>query len=108
MTVVAKFSELESGTAHTVMVDGVAVAVAVVRIEDEVFAIADTCSHADVSLSLGMVWCDTKQIECIKHGSAFNLVTGQPDTFPATQPVAVYSAKVVNDEVIVESQKAKS
>jgi 3-phenylpropionate/trans-cinnamate dioxygenase ferredoxin subunit len=106
MTVVAKFSELESGTAHKVMVDGVAVAV--VRIEDEVFAIADTCSHADISLSLGMVWCDTKQIECIKHGSAFNLVTGQPDTFPATQPVSVYSAKVVNDEVIVESQKAKS
>jgi len=106
MTVVAKFSELESGTAHKVVVDGVAVAV--VRIEDEVFAIADTCSHADISLSLGMVWCETKQIECIKHGSAFNLVTGQPDTFPATQPVAVYSAKVVNDEVIVESQKAKS
>jgi 3-phenylpropionate/trans-cinnamate dioxygenase ferredoxin subunit len=106
MTVVAKFSELESGTAHKVVVDGVAVAV--VRIEDEVFAIADTCSHADISLSLGMVWCDAKQIECIKHGSAFNLVTGQPDTFPATQPVAVYSAKVVNDEVIVESQKAKS
>jgi nitrite reductase/ring-hydroxylating ferredoxin subunit len=106
MTVVAKFSELESGTAHKIMVDGVPVAV--VRIEDEVFAIADTCSHADISLSLGMVWCDTKQIECIKHGSAFNLVTGQPDTFPATQPVAVYSAKVVNDEVIVESEKAKS
>ena len=106
MTVVAKFSELESGTAHKVMVDGVPVAV--VRIEDEVFAIADTCSHADISLSLGMVWCETKQIECIKHGSAFNLVTGQPDTFPATQPVAVYSAKVVNDEVIVESQKEKS
>ena len=106
MTVVAKFSELESGTAHKLMVDGVPVAV--VRIEDEVFAIADTCSHADISLSLGMVWCETKQIECIKHGSAFNLVTGQPDTFPATQPVAVYSAKVVNNEVIVESQKAKS
>ena len=106
MTVVAKFSELESGTAHKVMVDGVAVAV--VRIEDEVFVIADTCSHTDISLSLGMVWCETKQIECIKHGSAFNLVTGQPDTFPATQPVAVYSTKVVNDEVIVESQKAKS
>jgi 3-phenylpropionate/trans-cinnamate dioxygenase ferredoxin subunit len=106
MTVVAKFSELESGTAYKMMVDGVPVAV--VRIEDEVFAIADTCSHADISLSLGMVWCETKQIECIKHGSAFNLVTGHPDTFPATQPVAVYSAKVVNDEVIVESQKAKS
>lgn len=106
MTIVAKFSELESGTAHKVMVD--AVAVAVVRIEDEVFAIADTCSHADISLSLGLVWCETKQIECIKHGSAFSLVSGQPDTFPATQPVAVYSVSVVNDEVIVESQKVKS
>lgn len=106
MTIVAKFSELESGTAHKVMVDGVAVAV--VRIEDEVFALADTCSHADISLSLGLVWCETKQIECIKHGSAFSLVSGQPDTFPATQPVAVYSVSVVNDEVIVESQKVKS
>ena len=47
MTVVAKFDELESGTAHRVIVDGTAVAV--VRIDDEVFAIADKCSHADIS-----------------------------------------------------------
>lgn len=100
MSVVAKFDELESGVATRVMVDGVAVAV--VRIEDEVFAIADRCSHADISLSLGTVWCETKQIECIKHGSAFSLVTGNPDTFPATQPVAVYSATVVNGDVVVE------
>ena len=106
MTNIGKFSEFESGVAKKVKVDGVAVAV--VRIDDEIFAIADKCSHADVSLSDGVVWCETKQLECIKHGSAFNFVTGQPDTFPATQPVAVYSAKVVNDEVIVESQKAKS
>ena len=99
MSVVAKFDELESGVATRVMVDDVAVAL--VRIEDEVFAIADRCSHADISLSLGTVWCETKQIECIKHGSAFSLVTGNPDTFPATQPVAVYSATVVNGDVIV-------
>jgi len=105
MTVVAKFSELESGTAHKVMVDGVPVAV--VRIEDEVFAIADTCSHADISLSLGMVWCETKQIECIKHGSAFSLVTGVPNTLPATQPVPVYEASVVNGEVMISVGEAK-
>jgi nitrite reductase/ring-hydroxylating ferredoxin subunit len=46
-TNIGKFAEMESGTAHRVMVDGVAVAV--VRIDDDVFAIADKCSHADVS-----------------------------------------------------------
>ena len=105
MTNIGKFSEFESGVAKKVKVDGVAVAV--VRIDDKIFAIADKCSHADVSLSDGVVWCETKQLECIKHGSAFNLVTGVPDTLPATQPVAVYEVSVVNDEVNVSLKGGK-
>jgi 3-phenylpropionate/trans-cinnamate dioxygenase ferredoxin subunit len=105
MTNIGKFSEFESGVAKKVKVDGVAVAV--VRIDDEIFAIADKCSHADVSLSDGVVWCETKQLECIKHGSGFNLVTGVPDTLPATQPVAVYEVSVVNDEVNVSLKGGK-
>lgn len=105
MTNIGKFSEFESGVAKKVKVDGVAVAV--VRIDDEIFAIADKCSHADVSLSDGVVWCETKQLECIKHGSAFNLVTGVPDTLPATQPVAVYEVSVVNGEVNVSLKGGK-
>jgi len=104
-TNIGKFEEIASGTAKRVMVDGVAVAV--VRIEDDVYAIADKCSHADVSLSDGMVWCDSKQIECIKHGSAFSLETGEPDTLPATQPVAVYRAEVVNGDIVVSAQGDK-
>lgn len=104
-TNIGKFEEIASGTAKRVMVDGVAVAV--VRIEDDVYAIADKCSHADVSLSDGMVWCDSKQIECIKHGSAFSLETGEPDTLPATQPVAVYRAEVVNGDIVVSAQGGK-
>lgn len=104
-TNIGKFDEIASGTAKRVMVDGVAVAV--VRIEDDVFAIADKCSHADISLSDGVVWCDSKQIECIKHGSAFSLETGEPDTLPATQPVAVYRAEVVNGDVVVSAQGDK-
>lgn len=98
--VVCSFDELKSGEARRVMVG--AVPVAVVRIDDDVYAIADTCSHADVSLSEGVVWCETKQIECIRHGSAFSLETGAPDTLPATKPVAVYDASVVNGQVVVE------
>lgn len=105
MTNIGKFSEFESGVAKKVKVDGVVVAV--VRIDNEIFAIADKCSHADVSLSDGVVWCETKQLECIKHGSAFNLVTGVPDTLPATQPVAVYEVSVVNDEVNVSLKGGK-
>jgi 3-phenylpropionate/trans-cinnamate dioxygenase ferredoxin subunit len=91
--------ELPAGTARKVDVDGVAVAV--VRIGDDVYAIGDVCSHADVSLSTGEVWCDELQLECPKHGSAFSLVSGQPDTLPATQPVPVYDASVVDGQVVV-------
>jgi 3-phenylpropionate/trans-cinnamate dioxygenase ferredoxin component len=100
---VCAFDELTSGSARRVMMGKVPVAV--VRIDDEVFAIADTCSHADVSLSDGMVWCETKQIECIRHGSSFSLETGAPDTLPATQPVAVFQASVVDGQVVVEMKE---
>jgi 3-phenylpropionate/trans-cinnamate dioxygenase ferredoxin subunit len=52
-----------------------------------------------------MVWCETKQIECIRHGSSFSLVTGAPDTLPATQPVAVFHASVVDGQVVVEMKE---
>ena len=94
-----RFDSLENGKAVHAEVDGVPVAV--VRIDDEVFAVHDRCSHADVRLSDGLVWCETKQIECIRHGSAFSLESGHPDTLPATQPVAVYPVSVVDGEVIV-------
>ena len=97
------FDSLENGQAVHADIDGVSVAV--VRIDDQVFAIHDKCSHADVRLSDGIVVCDTKQIECIRHGSAFDLQNGHPDTLPATVPVAVYAASVVNGEVVVDVTK---
>jgi 3-phenylpropionate/trans-cinnamate dioxygenase ferredoxin subunit len=92
-------SQFSEGTASRVDVDGVPVAV--VRINGRVFAIADTCSHAAVSLSDGEVWCEEMQLECPKHGSAFSLVTGEPDTLPATQPVAVYDVSIDGDTVVL-------
>lgn len=106
MSIVCRLEDIESGTAKRVDVDGAAVAL--VRIDDEVYAISDICSHANVSLSDGgEVWCEEKQLECPKHGSAFSLITGQPNTFPATQPVAVFEARVIDGQVHV-SAKGKS
>ncbi len=100
-TIVCALNEIQHGTALRVVVENMAVAV--VRIDDDVYAIADTCSHAKVSLSDGVVLCDKKEIECIRHGSAFSLVSGEPNTLPATQPVAVFSARVENGNVLIET-----
>ena len=97
--------DIESGKVRKFVVNERSIAV--VRIDDKVYAIGDTCSHADVSLSDGEVFCDTKELECIKHGSAFSLVTGVPSTLPAVQPVPVYEASVVNGEVMISVGEAK-
>jgi 3-phenylpropionate/trans-cinnamate dioxygenase ferredoxin subunit len=91
--------DLESGVARRLEIDGVAVAV--VRIGDEVHAVGDVCSHANVSLSEGEVWCDEREIECPKHGSTFSLLTGEPVTLPATQPVPVFETVVDDGKVTV-------
>lgn len=91
--------ELASGAVRKVDVGGVAVAV--VRIDDDVYAIGDVCSHANVSLSGGEVWCDERELECPKHGSAFSLLTGVPSVLPATQPVPVFDASVVDGQVVL-------
>jgi 3-phenylpropionate/trans-cinnamate dioxygenase ferredoxin subunit len=76
--------------------------IAVVRIDDDVYAIGDTCSHEDYSLSEGEVLVEECEIECWKHGSTFDLVTGQPQTLPATKAVPVYPVRLVGDDVMVE------
>ena len=81
-TIVCKFDELAPNSATRFVIDGVPVAI--VRFGDDVYAIGDTCSHAEVSLSEGEVWADEKTLECWKHGSRFDLTTGEPITLPAT------------------------
>ena len=102
MSVVCRYDDLEPGTATKVTVDGVAVAL--VRIDDDLYAIGDRCSHADVSLSEGEVDPYDRHLECWKHGSRFSLETGEPDTLPATRPVPVYDVRVEDGDVVVEQR----
>ncbi len=96
---VCSVKDVEAGSAKRFDVDGQRLCV--VRIGDDFYAIDDTCSHADYSLSEGDVWEDEREIECPKHGSTFSLITGEPQTLPATQPVAVYATQVDGDDVSV-------
>ena len=103
--VVCALADLAPGSATRFEVGGRAIAV--IRLGDDVYAIGDTCSHADVSLSEGEVWCDSKEIECWKHGSLFSMETGEPQTLPATQPVPVYVARVVDGNVELSLEVAE-
>ena len=91
--------EVAPSTARRFDVEGHCIAL--VRIGDDFYAIADRCSHADYSLSEGDVWEDEREIECPKHGSTFSLITGEPQTLPATQPVPVYVTQIDGDDVSV-------
>lgn len=81
-------------------------AVAVFRVGDEVYAIADRCSHAESSLSEGEVF--DNEVECPRHGAVFDVTTGEPLTLPATKSVAVYVTEVRDGEVFVEIPKEGS
>jgi 3-phenylpropionate/trans-cinnamate dioxygenase ferredoxin subunit len=75
--------------------------ICVTRIGNEVFAVDDTCSHSDASLSEGEV-LDFK-IECWLHGAEFDLRTGEAVTPPAVAPIKVYPVSVDGDSVTVEA-----
>ena len=98
-TRLCRLDELTDGQAQRFDVDGRRLAV--VRVGQDVYVIGDRCSHADVSLSEGEVDPADLTLECWKHGSTFSLLDGQPTCLPATKPVPVYSARVVDGEVEV-------
>jgi len=91
--------ELAPGTSRAVEVAGRRMAV--VRIDDDVYALDDRCTHQDIALSEGDVLVEERQIECWKHGSAFSLATGVPSSLPATKAVATYDLDVVDGDVWV-------
>ncbi len=74
--------------------------ICVVRVDDEVFAVSDTCTHAEASLSEGDV--TGFKIECWLHGSEFDLRTGQALTLPANIALETYPVTIDGNSVTVE------
>jgi 3-phenylpropionate/trans-cinnamate dioxygenase ferredoxin subunit len=74
--------------------------VCLVRTGGAVYALRDECTHESVPLSDGDVADGT--IECWKHGSRFDLVTGRVLSLPATRPVAVFGVRIDGEDVYVQ------
>jgi 3-phenylpropionate/trans-cinnamate dioxygenase ferredoxin subunit len=97
--VLCRVDDLSSGQAKRFDVAGHRIAL--VRVDDEFHALDDRCSHEDYSLAEGEVWVEECEIECPRHGSTFDLLTGKPCSLPATQPVAVYELEIADGNVSV-------
>lgn len=100
---VAETTDISSGEALKVTLDGAAVAL--VRVEERFYAVGDVCSHANYSLSEGEVYAEDLEIECWKHGSTFSLIDGKPQCLPATGSVPVYEVEVEDGMIYLVSKE---
>ena len=91
------FDSLIEGKPVAVDVNGTAVCVA--RVGDEVFAVADTCTHSDASLSEGEV--SGFKIECWLHGAQFDLRSGAALTPPATQALQSFKVQRNGNQLVI-------
>jgi 3-phenylpropionate/trans-cinnamate dioxygenase ferredoxin component len=92
-------AELAPGSARRFDVTGRRIVV--VRIDDDVYALGDQCTHANISLAEGEVDTDERTIECWKHGSTFSLETGEALILPATKAEPVYDVRVDDGQIVV-------
>jgi 3-phenylpropionate/trans-cinnamate dioxygenase ferredoxin subunit len=91
------FDSLIEGKPVAIEVNGTAVCVA--RVGDEVFAVADTCTHSDASLSEGEI--SGFKIECWLHGAEFDLRSGAALTPPATQALQSFKVQRNGNQLVI-------
>ncbi|MEN9543093.1 MAG: hypothetical protein RJB54_710 [Actinomycetota bacterium] len=76
--------------------------VCVARIGEEVFAVADMCTHSEASLSEGDI--SNYKIECWLHGAEFDLRTGEAKTPPAVESLETFTVHRDGDTVTISSK----
>ena len=94
---VARVGELASGDMKLVEADGEMIVL--LNVGGDLYAINDECTHSACSLSDGSLEDDV--IECICHGSQFNVKTGDVQEGPADEPIPTYPVQVEGDTVYV-------
>lgn len=96
-----RFDQLKSGVPHRLEHDQKGVLLC--RINNEVFAVHDTCTHEDISLSLGVL-CEYR-LRCPLHGSEFDVRSGKVLDEPADTDLATYPVYIKDEWVCIDSNK---
>jgi 3-phenylpropionate/trans-cinnamate dioxygenase ferredoxin component len=101
---VMALDDLADGEPHLVLVDDTPVCV--VKVDAEVLAVHDTCTHALESLSGG--WVEGDRIECPRHGAAFSLRSGEALTPPAIRPLPTFAVEVRDGRVLIDPTPSRA
>ncbi len=96
---VGSTGDVPDGELRAFDVDGTPVAV--VNVGGTFYAFYDLCTHRQCSLAEGDL--DGTTIECICHGSQFDVTTGEVLNGPATEPVASYEVRVEDGAIQVQT-----
>jgi 3-phenylpropionate/trans-cinnamate dioxygenase ferredoxin subunit len=67
------------------------------NVAGEFYALDDTCTHEDASLSTGCLHGET--VKCPLHGSRFSLKTGVPLEDPASEALQTYPLKIAEGKI---------
>jgi len=97
---VAEKKDLPVGSAKAVEVNGKQVAL--FNVDDQYYAIDDTCTHAGGSLSEGDVAGTT--VTCPLHGAEFNITNGEVLGEPAEEGVKSYKVQLDGEEIKIEDE----
>lgn len=84
--------EFEDGCPAAVIADGHAIAI--FRVETELFALHDLCTHGAARLSEGFV--ENGCVECPLHQGLFDLRSGAVRSAPLTEAVRSYPLRVTD------------
>lgn len=97
-TPVARLSEFGAERRLTRAVGGIEVLL--VRIEREVLAVANRCTHLGHALDRGRIM--SGRITCPFHGACFDLRTGEALSGPAVTPLPRYALRVVDELIEIQ------
>lgn len=72
----------------------------IARVDSEIVAFEDRCSHEDLPLSDGDIV--DGEVVCPYHGATFCLKTGEATAAPAYEPITVFPVRIVDGVVQVD------
>ncbi|MEX3840461.1 MULTISPECIES: 3-phenylpropionate/cinnamic acid dioxygenase ferredoxin subunit [unclassified Paraburkholderia] len=90
---------------EAIKVDGPSAAIAVFKVNGELFALNDRCSHGNASMSEGYIE-DDGTVECPLHAARFCLKTGTALCQPATEALKTFPVTCVDGAVFVDVPEA--
>ncbi len=94
---IARAGELREGTMKCFDVAGRRILVA--NVAGRLFAVDDTCTHEEASLSSGVL--KGELVKCPLHNSRFNVRTGEVLEEPAEQGLRTYAVREEDGRILV-------